>query len=120
MTRIWITQWAFDYREAGVIAVDVPGELVPEGDRCLKLPRELLKPWHRPGIFRTVEVYAHWYRSEADAKVALKREIERRIRKAKRELAEAQKHLAAFKANGLPMAQTIAEKKAARRARVTP
>lgn len=122
MSRIWIIQWAYDYRNGGVVALDVPTELLPdEENRHFRLSREYLQPWHGKDIFFSRDIH-NWYRSEAAAKVALKRQIERDIRAAKRDLETAKKRFAEFKANGLPMASTIAEKKAARLAKrgVTP
>ena len=118
MTRIWITEWATHRREGGVIAVDLPDELVPAEDgRLFRIPREFLAPWKSRSFFLAYEVYDKWFRSEAQAREGLKRDLERRARRAQRELDEARQHLAALKKNGLPMAETLAERRARRRRR---
>lgn len=116
VTRIWITEWATWRREGGVIAVDLPDELIPAEDgRFMRIPREFLDPWKSRSIFLSYEVCGNWFRSEAEAKAGLKRELERRVRRLTRELGEAKKHLAALKKNGLPMAEARVERRAQRK-----
>jgi hypothetical protein len=124
--KIWLTDQWNDWRRGGVVVLDVTEEqfrawLRPDRGNLLLIPRDVLAPWRDRDLFTHTTIAADkWHRSEEEALAAIRREVERREKQAKRDLEKATALRKRIAAEGMPIARTLAEQKAERRAKLGP